>query len=67
MGEITHHQDQSILSISFRTIKTMVNRPANPIPTELLLDELGIDIVGKITGFIFYPFSTTISELTDYR
>lgn len=31
-GESTHHQDQSITLVNFRTIKTIVSRPAKPIP-----------------------------------
>ena len=37
-GEITHHQDQLIIPVSFSTIKATVKRPVKPIP--LLLDEL---------------------------
>jgi hypothetical protein len=41
IGDNTHHQDQSILSISFRVINTMVSKPTNPIP----LDEDELDLL----------------------
>ena len=31
-GAVTHHQDQSITFVSFRTTNTIVNNPVNPIP-----------------------------------
>ena len=30
-GLKTHHHDQAITSVSFKTIKTIVNNPINPI------------------------------------
>jgi len=38
IGDKTHHHDHVILPISFNTIKTIVKRPVNPIPLELLLE-----------------------------
>ena len=37
IGESTHHQDQVIVPINFKTINTMVNSPANPIPFEFVV------------------------------
>jgi len=36
-GDKTHHHDQSILSSSFRIIKTIVRTLTNPIPPEELV------------------------------
>lgn len=39
IGDNTHHHDQAMYLVSFKTIKTMVRRPTNPMPDELeLLD-----------------------------
>jgi len=46
IGDSTHHQDQSILSSNFNVIKTMVSKPAKPIPE---LEEL-------LFSFIFSSF-----------
>jgi hypothetical protein len=32
IGANTHHHDQSICSVSFKTINAIVRRPINPIP-----------------------------------
>ncbi len=31
-GDRTHHHDQVMIPVSFRTIKAMVNSPVKPIP-----------------------------------
>jgi len=41
IGESTHSQLHAMTLVNFNTMKTMVNKPANPIP-ELLLDEFDI-------------------------
>ena len=48
-GERTHHQDQVIVPISFRMIKTMARRPTNPIPP---LEELD-DVLINYSSLIF--------------
>jgi hypothetical protein len=45
IGGRTHHQDQLIFPISFSVMKTIVRRPANPIPPELLLDSLIVTLL----------------------
>ena len=41
-GRVTNHHDQSMWLVSFRVIKTIVNRPKNPIPPEFGEEELDI-------------------------
>jgi len=36
IGESTHHHDQSITSVSFKMMNTMVRRPVKPMPPLLL-------------------------------
>jgi hypothetical protein len=43
MGDNTHHHDQLIVPTNFKTIKTIVNRPVNPIPPEAV--ELSLIII----------------------
>lgn len=33
-GARTHHQDHSMTCVNFRTMKTMVRRPAKPMPLD---------------------------------
>ena len=40
IGLITSHHNHVIFPKSFKTIKTMVNKPTKPIPPELDEDEL---------------------------
>jgi len=44
-GESTQNQDHSIILVSFRTIKVIVNRPTKPTLEELLDDFIMILIV----------------------
>ena len=36
IGEVTHHQDQSMFPVSFNTKNTMNNTPGSPIPFDVL-------------------------------
>lgn len=42
IGDQTHHHDQSIYPVSFKTIKAIVRRPVNPMPP--LEDELELSL-----------------------
>lgn len=46
IGASTHHHDQSIKPVSLSVMKTMVRRPAKPIPP---LDELLFDVLMLLT------------------
>jgi len=45
-GANTHHQDQSIVSVNLRAMKTTVRRPTDPTPPE---DELDDELLITIT------------------
>jgi hypothetical protein len=40
MGLRTHHQDHTITLVSLSTIKTMVNKPVNPMPLFVVVELL---------------------------
>ncbi len=38
-GDNTHHQDQLMYPVNFKTIKTIVSKPEKPMPLLELLDD----------------------------
>lgn len=48
IGDKTHHHDQLMYLVNFRTMKTKVNNPGNPIPELELFDFVLIFILFNI-------------------
>lgn len=58
IGLSTHHQDQVIYPISFKTIKAMVKSPAKPIPEEEELETILVAMntpILKVKNFLIIP------------
>ena len=45
MGERTHHHDHAMTFVSLRTMKTIVRRPAKPIPPDEEFDVLLMSLI----------------------
>jgi hypothetical protein len=58
IGDSTHHQDQSITSTNFRTMKTMVSNPTNPIPPPEEEELVCLVIIYLLSIVLMASFST---------